>query len=400
MKFFRKNLITLLFIMVFCFGVTGLIVKAQQMTDAQRQALIAQIQQQIIQLQQQLAQLVSQQQGTNLWCFTFNNNLGISNSGANDVANLHIALQQQGISYSPDAINIYSTGTSEAVIQFQAKYEISPQSGYVGVLTRAKLNSLYGCSTAASTVCTPNWQCNNWNTCSNGQQTRYCHDSNTCGTTTNEPVTGQSCTSTNCSSNNECGSTGFTGNRFCQSGNVYQIYVTYTCNKPGTYSSYCTSDTTAQLVTTCAINQYCKNGSCTICTPSWSCTGFGSCINGVQTQICTDANNCHDATGEPSQAQSCNSYNNSSTTTDCTPTWQCNSWNSCSGGQQTRYCYDSNNCGTTTGEPTTTQSCTCTPNWQCNSWDVCSSGQQTRYCYDYNNCGITTGEPPITQSCT
>ncbi len=84
----------------------------------------------------------------------------------------------------------------------------------------------------------------------------------------------------------------------------------------------------------------------------------------------------------------------------CTPNWQCNNWNTCTGGgQQTRYCYDANGCGVTTNEPPITQSCTCTPNWQCSGWGYCYGSQQGRYCVDANNCGASTGQPPTTQSC-
>jgi len=41
----------------------------------------------------------------------------------------------------------------------------------------------------------------------------------------------------------------------------------------------------------------------------------------------------------------------------CTPNWQCSSWSTCSGGQQARSCSDSNGCGTTNGQPVTTQAC-------------------------------------------
>ncbi|MHB8660948.1 MAG: zinc-ribbon domain-containing protein [Minisyncoccota bacterium] len=86
--------------------------------------------------------------------------------------------------------------------------------------------------------------------------------------------------------------------------------------------------------------------------------------------------------------------------TVCTPNWQCNNWNACTGGgQQTRYCYDANGCGVTTGEPPIAQSCTCTPNWQCSGWGYCYGSQQGRYCVDANNCGASTGQPATTQSC-
>jgi len=42
----------------------------------------------------------------------------------------------------------------------------------------------------------------------------------------------------------------------------------------------------------------------------------------------------------------------------------------------------------------------CTPSWTCGSWSSCSSGTQTRTCTDSNNCGVTTGKPSTSQSCT
>ena len=42
----------------------------------------------------------------------------------------------------------------------------------------------------------------------------------------------------------------------------------------------------------------------------------------------------------------------------CTPSWQCTTWNACSNSTQVRTCTDSNNCNTTNGEPTLSQSCT------------------------------------------
>jgi disulfide bond formation protein DsbB len=41
----------------------------------------------------------------------------------------------------------------------------------------------------------------------------------------------------------------------------------------------------------------------------------------------------------------------------------------------------------------------CAPNWQAGGWSVCTNGQQTRTVTDSNNCGITTNEPETIQSC-
>ena len=80
------------------------------------------------------------------WCHDFNKSLGFAETGTNDVVELHTALQKESISYAPDGDNVYYEGTSKAVIQFQTKYNITPQTGYTGVRTRAKLNQLYGCT--------------------------------------------------------------------------------------------------------------------------------------------------------------------------------------------------------------------------------------------------------------
>ncbi len=44
-------------------------------------------------------------------------------------------------------------------------------------------------------VCNENWNCTEWTTCSDSQQTRTCTDQNSCGTTYNKPSTSQTCTS-------------------------------------------------------------------------------------------------------------------------------------------------------------------------------------------------------------
>ena len=55
---------------------------------------------------------------------------------------------------------------------------------------------------------------------------------------------------------------------------------------------------------------------------------------------------------------------------------------------------------TPTTTPTTTPTPTsCTPNWQMSEWSACTDSQQTRTVTDLNNCGITTDEPETIQSC-
>lgn len=90
------------------------------------------------------------------WCHTFNTNLQIGNS-SNEVAALQTALSKQGFGFSLEADKVgfrFGEGTASAVTAFQEKYKsiiLTPNgllhgTGYVGAATRAKLNSLYGCS--------------------------------------------------------------------------------------------------------------------------------------------------------------------------------------------------------------------------------------------------------------
>ena len=130
---------------ILCFGATS--VRA-----VDNSALIAQLIAQIQALQAQLQTLQAQQGVTPTWCHTFNTNLGFANSGSDEVGALHTVLDKEGNSYAPDTGNTYDEGTAHAVIQLQAKYGIL-QSGYVGPITRAKLNSLYGCAPTPPVAC-------------------------------------------------------------------------------------------------------------------------------------------------------------------------------------------------------------------------------------------------------
>jgi peptidoglycan hydrolase-like protein with peptidoglycan-binding domain len=94
------------------------------------------------------------------WCHTFNNNLGVGSLG-NEVAALHGALNKEGFDSTSWRADNFTEITGSAVVKFQKKYGI-PQTGFVGPLTRAKLNALYKCGTTQNstqpsiTVTSPN----------------------------------------------------------------------------------------------------------------------------------------------------------------------------------------------------------------------------------------------------
>jgi len=82
----------------------------------------------------------------------------------------------------------------------------------------------------------------------------------------------------------------------------------------------------------------CKAGQIQPCTTSDSCPGTQNCIN-KKWGLCIDTanDNC------PAE--------------ECTENWSCTFWGICINGVQTRICVDDNNCGTTNNIPDTNQYC-------------------------------------------
>ncbi len=117
--------------------------------------------------------------------------------------------------------------------------------------------------------------CRTNQTCTNGKCTNItCRNDSECND--NNPRTEDKCLNPNttqslcqhnpitCITKTDCGCDGFIGNSFCQSGNnnVFQNFVTYTCNNAGTSQSSCSNSTLAKLKTNCTANQKCLNGIC------------------------------------------------------------------------------------------------------------------------------------------
>jgi len=148
--------------------ILGLILAMFLVTPALAQtdnsALIAQLRAQIAELTAQLNRLLAEQnQGG--FCWSFNQDLKLGDGGMgggsrarnqvdDDVHSLRQFLTREGIAVliSSDGYpgismieSWFESETQAAVKKFQAKYGI-PNTGYVGPLTRAKLNALYGCN--------------------------------------------------------------------------------------------------------------------------------------------------------------------------------------------------------------------------------------------------------------
>ena len=111
-----------------------------------------------------------------------------------------------------------------------------------------------------------------------------------------------------------------------------------------------------------------------ICTPSWSCTDWSTCMSRIQTRTCTDLNNCGVDIGKPSESQSCTTEEDEDYEQDpeevptdedlvvfnpgCASEWKCAKWSVCQGdytaedliygrsvqGTQTSLCKDERDC--------------------------------------------------------
>lgn len=119
---------------------------------------------------------------------------------------------------------------------------------------------------------------------------------------------GDDCIYIECDCDDDCGSSQFIGDPFCQNGDVYRNYRTATCLNPGTTDSECVVDTEPKLWYECESWETCSNGSCVENCSSHSyqqCSGnylywYDSCGNREEGQYCE--NGCYN--------NQCKSFNN------------------------------------------------------------------------------------------
>lgn len=168
-----KKIIVVALSVVFLVGVFAVVapVQAASLSEVQKQlqSLLGQVKQ--MQAQNQSAAVIDAVSSdetmetsaptTTNWCFTFKNNLRRGDAGR-QVSNLHIAMMNDlggpVISNPEAAKKLFGVTTKSAVIDFQKKYNIIPAEGFVGNLTRAQLNQLYGCGgTSSSSSSSSTW---------------------------------------------------------------------------------------------------------------------------------------------------------------------------------------------------------------------------------------------------
>ncbi len=119
-------------------------------------------------------------------------------------------------------------------------------------------------------------------------------------------------------------------------------------------------------------------------------------------------------------------YSAGGSSQQCIENWQFESWGDCINGQQSGIYNDINNCGTINNKPVTIQSCVigglnetinntlinnsdgnnvisetnnCIENWDCENWSECINGTIRRNCVEINNCGTQNNIPEIEMTC-
>jgi fimbrial isopeptide formation D2 family protein len=208
-----------------------------------------------------------------------------------------------------------------------------------------------------------------------GKTTSFCSNTlvpqltSSCGT--NKTCDNGSCSTPDiaCGSNSDCGSNSLTGNAFCQAGNAYKNFITYSCNNPGKTTSFCSNSTTPQLTQTCSPNQQCTNGSCSVqgvaCSTNSDCGASGS----IGSLFC----------------QNNNVYQNYKNYTCNSPGTASSFCSNATEAQLQTTCLTSQTCGNGTCNGNIN---TCTPNYQqrCSGSDL----------YWFNSCGAQEG---LIQNC-
>jgi hypothetical protein len=125
------------------------------------------------------------------------------------------------------------------------------------------------------------WTCNNAGT---GSSSCSYTDTNQSKEICNVTCAYGECGTIECSDNQDCGTSGFLGNYFCNSTDIYDWFATYVCQNPGTVQSACQQNQLARLVKTCEYR--CHLGVCV--RPSVICGKDSDCgQNGIVATYCS-----------------------------------------------------------------------------------------------------------------
>jgi hypothetical protein len=145
----RKIILSLVFLGVLFFGLIASEAKAVSVKELQD--LISKLQTQVNALRLQLPKTTNV--SSKVWCHDFKTDLKYGMTGADTTA-LKTALEKEGFYEKSTSSLSFDEEVASAVIGFQQKYKdeiltsykLRFGTGFVGTLTRNKLNKLYGCN--------------------------------------------------------------------------------------------------------------------------------------------------------------------------------------------------------------------------------------------------------------
>jgi len=177
----------------------------------------------------------------------------------------------------------------------------------------------------SSSSCSGSLQWDTWSVYDNCNSNEMCIDNN------------PTCQGVQCDSNSDCGTSGWIGSPYCSGNDVYQTYRTWTCNNPGTPSSYCSYSDQQMLKQTCTS---CSGGACAVeCSSNSDCGTGGWWIND---EYCSggdvwDTWREHKCFNPGTSSSYCGYSNSDLKREDCP--------NGCSGGECTIECSSNPDCG-------------------------------------------------------
>ncbi len=204
-------------------------------------------------------------------------------------------------------------------------------------------------------ICTENWTCGNWGTCTNGSQTRTCTDSAGCNSTVN--TESQACA--------------ICGNGIVETGETCEINSTQSCTTGGyTGIQNCGSNCDWGV---CTATQSCGDGTINgneecegtdLGTHTCEDEGFDGGTLTCKSDCTLNNEECTEESTEESSEESSEEESNvqvpvtaSVTEESCTPNPECGEWQECINGTQTRICKDLNQCNPDEVASTESQSC-------------------------------------------
>jgi hypothetical protein len=93
-----------------------------------------------------------------------------------------------------------------------------------------------------------------------------------------------------CYSDSDCGVNGFINNEYCSGDDIWDLYRNYTCNNPGTESSYCSFSDSIELKQDCGTDGWIGNEFCSV-DDIWQTYRSYSCASNSSGAYCYNSDN-------------------------------------------------------------------------------------------------------------